>query len=54
MGEEIKRKNQTYYRWCFLDVVTARTFVELFGGSLVHGDFSFLTSKGGTAIARSP
>jgi chitinase len=34
-GRRIKRENQTYYRWCFSDLATARAFLEQFGGSLV-------------------
>jgi len=30
--------DQTYYRWCFPDLATARAFQEQFGGSLVRDD----------------
>ena len=35
-GRIIHRENQTYYRWCFSDLATARAFLEQFSGSLVR------------------
>ena len=32
-GRRIMRDNQTYSRWCFSDLPTARAFVEQFGGA---------------------
>jgi hypothetical protein len=32
-GRTAFRDGQTYYRWCFSDVETARAFVEQFGGA---------------------
>ncbi len=32
-GRRIIRDNQTYSRWCFSDLATARGFVEHFGGA---------------------
>lgn len=32
-GRRIVRDNQTYARWCFSDLSTARDFVEHFGGT---------------------
>jgi hypothetical protein len=32
-GRTAFRDGQTYYRWCFSDLVTARAFVEQFGGA---------------------
>jgi hypothetical protein len=32
-GRRIIRDNQTYSRWCFSDLTTARAFVEQFGGA---------------------
>jgi hypothetical protein len=31
-GRMVFRDGQTYYRWCFSDLTTARAFVEQFGG----------------------
>ena len=31
-GRSILRYGETYYRWCFPDLVTALAFVEQFGG----------------------
>jgi hypothetical protein len=31
-GRTAFREGQTYYRWCFSDLETARAFVEQFGG----------------------
>jgi hypothetical protein len=31
-GRTIFRDGETYYRWCFSDLLTARTFLEQFGG----------------------
>ena len=35
-GRRIHREKQTYYRWCFSDLATARAFLEQFSGSLVR------------------
>jgi hypothetical protein len=32
-GRSIFRDGQSYYRWCFSDLDTARAFVEQFGGA---------------------
>jgi hypothetical protein len=32
-GRQISRGNQTYSRWCFADLETARAFLEQFGGA---------------------
>jgi hypothetical protein len=32
-GRRIIRDNQTYSRWCFSDLTTARAFLEQFGGA---------------------
>jgi hypothetical protein len=32
-GRRIMREDQTYSRWCFYDLTTARAFVEQFGGA---------------------
>jgi hypothetical protein len=32
-GRTIFRQGQTYYRWCFSDLATARGFLEQFGGA---------------------
>ena len=32
-GRTTFRDGQTYYRWCFSDLETARAFVEQFGGA---------------------
>jgi hypothetical protein len=32
-GRRIMRDNQTYSRWCFSDLPTARAFLEQFGGA---------------------
>ena len=32
-GQTLKREGGLYYRWCFLDLETARAFVEQFGGA---------------------
>jgi hypothetical protein len=32
-GRNVFRNKQSYYRWCFLDLATARAFVEQFGGA---------------------
>jgi hypothetical protein len=32
-GRTAFRDGQTYYRWCFSDLATAREFVEQFGGA---------------------
>ena len=32
-GRRTVRDNQTYSRWCFSDLPTARAFVEQFGGA---------------------
>jgi hypothetical protein len=32
-GRTIFRDGQSYYRWCFSDLETARDFVEQFGGA---------------------
>ena len=32
-GRTAFRDGQSYYRWCFSDVATARAFVEQFGGA---------------------
>ena len=32
-GRAFLRNDQRYYRWCFSDLKTARTFVEHFGGA---------------------
>jgi hypothetical protein len=29
-------EGQTYYRWCFFDLETARSFVEKFGGTIIQ------------------
>jgi hypothetical protein len=33
LGRTAFRDGKSYYRWCFPDLVTARTFVEQFGGA---------------------
>jgi hypothetical protein len=33
-GRIIHRGVQTYYRWCFSDLTTARAFIDQFGGTL--------------------
>ena len=33
-GRTILRYGDTYYRWCFADLATARAFIEQFGGAL--------------------
>jgi len=33
-GRSILRDGETYYRWCFRDLTTARAFIEQFGGAL--------------------
>jgi hypothetical protein len=33
-GRQTIRDNQTFSRWCFADLPTARAFVEQFGGAL--------------------
>jgi hypothetical protein len=35
-GRTIFRYGQIYYRWCFADMPTARSFSEQFGGSLTN------------------
>jgi hypothetical protein len=30
----LKRKDKTYYRWCFSDLKTAQSFIEQFGGTI--------------------
>jgi len=32
-GRTVFRDGQSYYRWCFSDLETARAFVEQFGGA---------------------
>ena len=32
-GRTAFRDGQSYYRWCFSDLVTARAFIEQFGGA---------------------
>jgi hypothetical protein len=32
-GRTVFRDGQSYYRWCFSDLATARAFVEEFGGA---------------------
>ena len=32
-GRTIFRDGQSYYRWCFSDLETARDFIEQFGGT---------------------
>jgi hypothetical protein len=32
-GRTTFRDRQTYYRWCFSDLETARAFIEQFGGA---------------------
>ena len=32
-GRTIFREGQSYYRWCFSDLETARAFIEQFGGA---------------------
>ena len=32
-GRTVFRDGQSYYRWCFSDLATARAFVEQFGGA---------------------
>jgi len=29
-------KGETYYRWCFFDLETARSFAEQFGGTIMQ------------------
>ena len=33
-GHIVLKEGQTYYRWCFSDVTTARAFIEQFGGTI--------------------
>jgi hypothetical protein len=33
-GRPLRTNGQSYYRWCFPDLATARAFVEQFGGAL--------------------
>ncbi len=33
-GRRIIRESQPYFRWCFSDLTTARSFIEQFGGTL--------------------
>ena len=33
-GRTISKYGDTYYRWCFADLITALAFVEQFGGAL--------------------
>jgi hypothetical protein len=33
-GRRIVRQGKIYYRWCFSDPVSARAFIEEFGGAL--------------------
>ena len=33
-GHIVLTEGQTHYRWCFSDLLTARAFIEQFGGSL--------------------
>jgi hypothetical protein len=35
-GNIILKEGETYYRWCFLDLTTARAFVEQFGGQVLQ------------------
>ena len=35
-GRRIVREGQTYSRWCFPDFVTARAFIEKFGGKILQ------------------
>jgi hypothetical protein len=44
-GRRIVREDKTYSRWCFPDFVTARAFIETFGGEV-------LQRKGKIAYAR--
>ena len=32
-GRTVFREGQSYYRWCFSDLTTARAFAEQFGGA---------------------
>ena len=32
-GRTVFRGGQSYYRWCFSDLATARAFIEQFGGA---------------------
>jgi hypothetical protein len=33
-GNIILKEGETYYRWCFSDLTTARAFMEQFGGTV--------------------
>src|SRR5262249_1811482 len=35
-GRSFASKDQTYFRWCFSDLATARAFMEQFGGELLQ------------------
>jgi hypothetical protein len=32
----LRREGETYYRWCFSDLQTARSFAEQFGGTTIE------------------
>jgi len=34
-GHRTLKKGKAYYRWCFSDLATARTFMEQFGGKVL-------------------
>ena len=37
-GRTMLKEGETYYRWCFSDLVTASAFAQQFGGELLESE----------------